>query len=327
MKEVQSDTIGGRIREARMESGMTITGLAGELNTSSNYLSAVERNVKVPSGPLLHRISEVLDVSFSWLKTGAEGDEDVVERPNSYVEFLPSTEYHVNAALFLKFATEFCMTTGKAGIAKTLQCAEDELNHLLSGEATRGWTSESIAELAEQMDISSALREWARVRDVLQSVQIKQKLRSTLQQYVNNGPSFYKFAGPDSGGQECYRVGKDDELFITVRTLRFESQGFVWSFKYLYLWENITEKEIAAILRQSMADEAAQMTDDRVSLVFTSEALFDTFKEAASGLEEAQHPDELSSPNSFSVDSLLLMDAETWSIKDEAILDKSGSES
>ena len=326
MKEVQSDTIGGRIREARMESGMTITGLSGELNTSSNYLSAVERNVKVPSGPLLRRIAEVLDVSFSWLKTGVEDDEDGMARPKSYVEFLPSTEYHVNAALFLKFATEFCMTAGKDGIANALQCSEDELNHLLSGEAAREWTSENIADLAKQMDVSSALRELARIQNVLQSVQIKQKLRSTLQQYVNNGPSFYKFVGPDSGGQECYRVGKDHELCVTVRTHRFESQGFVWSFKYLYLWNNITEGEIAAILRQSMSDEAALVTDDRVSLVFTSESLFDAFKEAVPGLAEEHHPDELSSPNSFSVDSLLLVDAETWSIKDEVVLDESGSE-
>ncbi|HHW44902.1 MAG TPA: helix-turn-helix transcriptional regulator [Desulfotomaculum sp.] len=60
-------SLGQKIRDFRRERGITLTELARQLNISPSYLSAVEREIRKPSIPMLKRISEALNVSVSYL--------------------------------------------------------------------------------------------------------------------------------------------------------------------------------------------------------------------------------------------------------------------
>ncbi|MQL52711.1 helix-turn-helix domain-containing protein [Desulfofundulus thermobenzoicus] len=65
-------SLGQKIRDFRRERGITLTELARQLNISPSYLSAVEREIRKPSIPMLNKISEALNVSVSYLV----GDND-----------------------------------------------------------------------------------------------------------------------------------------------------------------------------------------------------------------------------------------------------------
>ncbi len=60
-------SLGQKIRDFRKERGITLTELANQLKISPSYLSAVEREIRKPSIPMLKRISEALNVSVSYL--------------------------------------------------------------------------------------------------------------------------------------------------------------------------------------------------------------------------------------------------------------------
>ncbi len=62
-------SLGAKIRDFRKERGITITQLAGKLDVSPSFLSAVERDIKKPSLIMLRKISSHLNISLSYLMT------------------------------------------------------------------------------------------------------------------------------------------------------------------------------------------------------------------------------------------------------------------
>ena len=63
-------TLGGRIRQSRLDSGYTIKDFSGILNVSANHLGLVERGDKTPSPKLVRDISIAADTSYQWLIKG-----------------------------------------------------------------------------------------------------------------------------------------------------------------------------------------------------------------------------------------------------------------
>jgi transcriptional regulator with XRE-family HTH domain len=59
--------LGQRIRDFRKERGIRLTDLAGRLDISPSFLSAVERNIRNPSVSMLKKISEELNISVAYL--------------------------------------------------------------------------------------------------------------------------------------------------------------------------------------------------------------------------------------------------------------------
>jgi len=64
--------LGQKIRDFRKERGITLTDLAGRLDISPSYLSAMERNIRNPSVPMLKKISEELNISVVYLVGDAD---------------------------------------------------------------------------------------------------------------------------------------------------------------------------------------------------------------------------------------------------------------
>ena len=67
MKQIPETTVGGRIRKARQDAGMTLKALSKAAGVSLNHLSLIERNIKNPSLQLLGRIAQETGVSPTWL--------------------------------------------------------------------------------------------------------------------------------------------------------------------------------------------------------------------------------------------------------------------
>lgn len=64
--------IGQIIRDFRKERGVTLTELAGKLEISPSYLSAIERNIRKPSTQILKNIGEILNIPVNLLVSSEE---------------------------------------------------------------------------------------------------------------------------------------------------------------------------------------------------------------------------------------------------------------
>lgn len=59
--------IGTTIRDFRKQRGLTLNELSNQLGISSSFLSAVERETKKPSVAMVRRLSNVLNISPTYL--------------------------------------------------------------------------------------------------------------------------------------------------------------------------------------------------------------------------------------------------------------------
>ena len=60
-------TLGDRIRQARLASGMSLRGLAREVGVSASFVSDIERNKRLPSMDVMSRMCGVLGIDKSEL--------------------------------------------------------------------------------------------------------------------------------------------------------------------------------------------------------------------------------------------------------------------
>lgn len=72
-------TIGTRIRQRRLELGLTQRDLAGP-GVSPSYVSLIEDDRRRPSIKALRRLAPKLDVSVVWLETGVDDPAAVLAR-------------------------------------------------------------------------------------------------------------------------------------------------------------------------------------------------------------------------------------------------------
>lgn len=59
--------MGRRIREARLNKGLTMSKLAKDVGTSIVYIGEIERGLKMPSVNTLIKIANTLDVSIDYI--------------------------------------------------------------------------------------------------------------------------------------------------------------------------------------------------------------------------------------------------------------------
>ena len=60
-------TMGGRIKETRKKQGLTQEELAEKADVSVEYISEIERGLKIPNMQLFIKLIEILDVSADYL--------------------------------------------------------------------------------------------------------------------------------------------------------------------------------------------------------------------------------------------------------------------
>lgn len=62
---IDYNIIGARIRQYRLDKGLTQEDLAFEVNTSATYISNIERGIKKPSLQKLSQIADVMNVTVN----------------------------------------------------------------------------------------------------------------------------------------------------------------------------------------------------------------------------------------------------------------------
>ena len=79
-------TMGDRIKEIRKKNGLTQEQLAEKLDISVEYVSQIERGMKIPSMQIFIKLVEVLDISADYLLRdtvsthGMYGDKQIASK-------------------------------------------------------------------------------------------------------------------------------------------------------------------------------------------------------------------------------------------------------
>jgi nitrogen PTS system EIIA component len=110
---VTRQTLGGRVRRARVEAGLGLRELARRLEKTPSYLSDIENNRRVPSEPVLRDLSRELPVEFDELMGLAGRFGEDAER---YLKRSPAA-----AKLFRRISAS---RLGEQDLAELLQKAE-----------------------------------------------------------------------------------------------------------------------------------------------------------------------------------------------------------
>lgn len=82
---VPGDSLGDRVRELRLQRGLTQEELAGS-RFSKEYLSQIERGVSRPTRTTIHWLAERLGADPTFLETGVGGELELLERAEELLE-------------------------------------------------------------------------------------------------------------------------------------------------------------------------------------------------------------------------------------------------
>lgn len=61
---IQAQTLGDRVRQARIAKGLSLRDLAGRLDLAPSYLSDIENDRRIPSEEVLKGLSKELELEF-----------------------------------------------------------------------------------------------------------------------------------------------------------------------------------------------------------------------------------------------------------------------
>lgn len=73
---MKTETLGSRIRQLRIKSGLTQLQLAVNLYISESYIALIEADKRNPSMEIVSKLADFFCVSSDYLMNGAESEED-----------------------------------------------------------------------------------------------------------------------------------------------------------------------------------------------------------------------------------------------------------
>lgn len=105
----QRQGFGERLRERRLELGLSQTALANKLpgSTDLNYVSRWERGVHVPNPSMLPHLAAALDVDTAYLEEALFFDQPAAEAPLSQLDRLERKVELLLDAMQVDWRTEF----------------------------------------------------------------------------------------------------------------------------------------------------------------------------------------------------------------------------
>lgn len=235
MKAIDENTVGGRIRKARVGCRLTTRELAEKVGVSQNYLSVVERNDKKQASPaLLQKVSEVTGVSLAWLRNG-----DSVATEAAQFD---------DVQLLLTLIMQQEPTVTREVVSAVLAVDPGIVDAILSGNAEYDpmWES-GLSNLIQRMDLSIVRKKIRALDALLQLEQEKQigiELFWTLRKYFTK-----KFKSSFKFGGQPFKV--QDEPAYTQFTLQREDKPETWVIQHYS--SVLDEEELPDILRQAEA--------------------------------------------------------------------------
>ena len=301
MKDVNMDAIGGRVRACRKTMNLTLVQMSKSVDVSANYISMIERGEKNPSDKVLHKIADLADVSYWWLKTGQEESPVKPQEPSSSLNAIPAS---IDVPLFLALAIQSIPGMTKEKLAAKLDISPENMEEVLFGSehaVSSDWT-DYFPVLARQMDLPAVCQKIHDLDLFLQN-EIREKERKCRLDFLK------RYAGPEY--QYLEFDPNDSDHIILKRTREDGSpQSLPWHFFFCLGHcsdESMVENIMGNIICSCYNDSAVLIFDDETTRNLFAEE-YDQRKAQADTLAGTPYGHGGSLPSI----SLLLINRETW---------------
>jgi len=311
MKAVDMNTVGGRVRACRQTLNLTLAKLSEAINVSSNYISVIERGEKNPSDKVLHKIADLANVSYWWLKTGQEESPVSSQEPSSSLNTIPIS---IDAPLFLALAIQSIPGMTKEKLAAKLEVTSEIMEGILAGDnhaISSDWT-DYFPILARQMDLP-AVRQKIHALDLFLQSENVEKKRKRLLDFVK------RCAGPE---YQYLELDPRDSDHIMLKTLKADGtpRSGTWHF-FFYLGYCLDYSMVKDMMGGIFC--CCYSAFDDATLVFDNEKNRDLFA-GVYGDCRADEDALANTPGGYGGQlptmSLLLIDRNTWAEIDKPII-------
>lgn len=295
MKQLEENTLGNRIRQARQKSGYKVKELAKVIGISANYAGMIELGSRNPSDELLYKIAEITKTTYDWLKTG-EGQPYIYDKPQRASHVTASAPDPQLLLVLLKrqrpeLFPDFVRTI--------LDVSPETLERLMDGSANYEprWRY-AFSLLAQRMDrdaVRDAFRSLDAYLDTAQiSSNVFQRLHTALLRYLDaEGYREYKIRSEQSCAEQYAYEGIEMQIHVLSLAEDKRYGETVWDFKYVdadplpndsveVKGENDMPDDdngcnIVSEIIDAQLDYLGNNPTERVSFVFSDEAWYDEF--------------------------------------------------
>lgn len=277
MIKTNEDTLGGRIRKARMDKNIKMKDLAAILQVTANYLGLLERGKKTPSKKLLESIAENTDVSYAWLLNGPE------DEPREKIS-APSPLYTV-ASVDLQLLLPILMAKlsyNKELIAQFMGIDASDVDKIISGgdyTFDPSWDN-ILSGLTQRMDLGILVGQLEILIDFLRDKREEKedwKLFTHLKQYVDKtSDTQYQLNGKIGYIEELIEFVDDNAtMYLYPKQIIFGSEtDEVWIFDYYRpnRWLTPDADVVEAVLQSQKGAHS-----NKVSIVLDDDDLYRQF--------------------------------------------------
>lgn len=283
MKEVGLQSVGGRIRKARIDASLTTKDLSEKIGVSFAYLGMLERGERNPSIKKLTCIADATGTSLAWLQTGDPGSVDTKSpessRANSYyVE-------NIDAALFLSIIMHGEPPISEEAIATILNVDQDDLEEILKGtfKYNPKWRA-PFTTLALRRDIPGLLNKIRAVESFLERVndenaedeadyKLIEAIKSSLSENIHDDfaytGQYYSEKGSEGiGKSKLKEMNRGTSHPVKQFVFKQRSSSTRWNAElYSELYEPMVEQLVLA----AKNPEDASWANENEALVFMEE--------------------------------------------------------
>ena len=259
MKDINENTMGGRIRKALIGCKLTTDELARAVGVSQNYISVIERDDRKRASPaLLQKIAAVTGASLVWLK---DGESAVTE-----------ASYFMDIPLLLTIIMHQEQKVTKELVASVLGIDIEAVDRILSGEAEYcpQWES-GLSNLAQRLDLP-AIRKKMRVLDSFLQQEEEKKRNAALFWSIRKAISKMEKCSFWFAGQP---VMVQDEPEYVLYVLQGEDGIEKWSVQYYSSMLDVDDLDIVWDRADALYKDIAART--HVAVAFSDKESYDRF--------------------------------------------------
>lgn len=273
MKQLDNESVGGRIRQLRKECGQSQQEFAESVGITGNYLGLVERGARQAAPGLLKKIAAVVDVDYRWLAYGETPEEAAASQNDTFNNNEADLAAVLHPQLYLSIIMQRVPTMTRDILATFLLTTPEVVDRILAGEPVsydpRWGMSYSV--LAQNTDIAALRQDLRNIDDFLAQEEARLRI-------INLHRALFELAAEKMGCEveACpddpdYFAPSDNDLYLRSKTDHTKT----WYFKCFGYLAPLDDDSIKGII-----DSAGGS-----SLVFISDAAYNSVYNYCSNLE------------------------------------------
>lgn len=261
MKQLDNESVGGRIRQLRKECGQSQQEFAEAIGITGNYLGLIERGARQAAPGLLKKIAAVVDVDYRWLAYGETPEEAAASQNDTFNNNEADLAAVLHPQLYLSIIMQRVPTMTRDILATFLLTTPEVVDRILAGEPVsydpRWGMSYSV--LAQNTDIAALRQDLRNIDDFLAREEARLRI-------INLHRALFELAAEKMGGEVeacpddpdyCDPSASNDNLYLRSKADHTKT----WYFRYCPFLGPIDSSTVQAWMDSMTGNESLVLTD------------------------------------------------------------------